>query len=370
MSGDRVTRRGLLAAAGTVLAGGLAGCETPTGTGGSQSDPVESPEIDGLPTGSGEGNAYTTVYAETVESVVLISTTSPSGQGQGSGFVFRDASRTGGKHYLVTNEHVVRGADEIEIQYSREDWRTGAVTGADYYSDLAVVEVEDPPEYAEALPLVEREPPIGTRIVAIGSPFGLEKSLTSGIISGTNRSMPANYSTTGGFSIPDAVQTDAALNPGNSGGPLLTLSGRVVGVVRAGQGDNIGFGISAAITRRVATSLVENGDYEHSYMGVGVSPVTPAVAETNDLDTTRGVFVGSVSGGGDSGESGPSEGILQEGDVVTALGETTVDTRNDFSTFLALETSPGDTIEVTVRRDGEERTFDLTLGTRPPPSPP
>jgi len=369
MDGREVTRRGLLTAAGTALAGGIAGCETPVGS------RAGTPGTNGTADRLGEANAYTEVYDRTVDSVVLIRAIGPR-TGQGSGFVFRDPDgEPGGRQYLLTNEHVVGGADSLEILYSGEDWRTGEIVGTDYYSDLAVVEVADPPEYATPIPLVEEEPPIGTRIVAIGNPFGLEETLSAGIISGTNRSMDVNYQRPGGFSIPDAVQTDAALNPGNSGGPMLTLDGRVVGVVRAGRGDNVGFGISAALARRAGTALIEKGEYEHAYMGVGLSPVSPMIAEANELDTTRGVIVTSVR------EDGPSDGILQGssqeqqdglpvpvgGDVITALDGTNVDTLNDLSTFLALETSPGDTIPVTVIRDGEEQTVDLTLGSRPEP---
>jgi S1-C subfamily serine protease len=379
MRDNRITRRGVLVAAGAALAGGIAGCQAPVGSRAGTpgtADPVGGPgEIDGVPTGTGAGNAYTQVYRETVDSVVVIQAISEQGSGQGSGFVLRDAD-TGGNHYLLTNEHVVGGADEIEVLYSREDWRTGDITGADYYSDLAVVEVEDPPDYATPLSLVESEPPIGTRIVAIGNPFGLEKSISTGIISGTNRSMDVNYSRPGGFSIPDAVQTDAALNPGNSGGPMLTLGGEVVGVVRAGRGDNIGFGISAALSRRVGTAIIEDGEYEHSYMGVRLSPVSPTIADANDIDTTRGVIVTSVR------DEGPSDGVLRGsdegqqdgipvpvgGDVIVALDGTEVATLNDLSTFLALETLPGDTIAVTVIRDGSRTEVDLTLGTRPEPS--
>jgi S1-C subfamily serine protease len=354
----------LLAAAGTALAVGIAGCEAPAGSRGETG-------------GSGEGNAYTQVYRETVESVVLIRAIGSQRSGQGSGFVLRnpDDTQSGGKHYLLTNEHVAGGADEIEVLYSREDWRTGEITATDYYSDLAVVAVEDPPDYATPLSLIDQEPPVGTRIVAIGNPFGLDKSISAGIISGTNRSMQVNYNRPGGFSIPDAVQTDAALNPGNSGGPMLTLDGEVVGVVRAGRGDNIGFGISAALSRRVATSLIEDGEYEHSYMGVGLSSVSPTIADANDLDTTQGVIVTSVRG------DGPSDGVLQGssegqqngvpvpigGDVITAIDGVDVATLNELSTFLALNTSPDDTISMTVIQDGEEQTVDLTLGTRPPP---
>jgi len=379
----RLSRRQLLATAGTALAGATAGCSTsifggagsegpgsadPGGADpveGTLADPTESP----VPTPAEGGTAVTEVYRETVGSVVLIRASTPQGRGQGSGFVFRS------RNYLLTNQHVVEGATELEVRYSRGDWRTGEIVGTDYYSDLAVVEVGDPPEYATPLPLVETEPPIGTRIVAIGNPFGLEKTVSEGVISGTNRSMDVNYQRPGGFSIPDAVQTDAALNPGNSGGPLLTLGGKVVGVVRAGRGDNIGFGISAALSRRVGTALIEDGEYDHAYMGVGLSSVSPTIADANDLDTTRGVIVTSVR------EGGPSAGVLQGsdveerdgvqvpvgGDVIVALDGTRVDTLDDLSAFLALETSPGDTIATRVIRDGSRQQVDLTLGERPEP---
>jgi S1-C subfamily serine protease len=366
MSKKEFGRRRLLAAAGTVLAGGIAGCEAPSSNGPSRG--LE--EAGAVSTVSGEGNAYTAVYQQTVDSVVLIRRTGPQG-GQGSGFVFSNPEGAGGgTQYLLTNEHVVSDADGLEVLYSAEDWRTGEVLATDYYSDLAVIEVTDPPDYATQLPLVEEEPPIGTEIVAIGNPFGLEETISSGIISGTNRSMDVDYNTRGGFSIPDAIQTDAALNPGNSGGPLLSLNGSVVGVVRAGRGDNIGFGISAALTRRVATALIEQGEFKHSYMGVGLASVSPTIAEANDLDTTRGVMVSTVR------DNGPSDGVLEgsdegeqdgvpvpvNGDVITALDGTEITTLNDLSTFLALRTSPGDTVAVTVIRDGSRTDVDLTLG--------
>jgi S1-C subfamily serine protease len=370
MPGDRFTRRRVLATAGTAIAGGIAGCVNM----GASTEP-EDPENAASPaeataTLAEDAGPYTRVYRETVGSVVLIRAFTDMGGGQGSGFVYRS------QNYVVTNQHVVEGATELEVRYSRGEWRTAEVVGTDYYSDLAVLEVEDPPGYADPLPLVESEPPIGTEIVAIGNPFGLEKTMSAGIVSGTNRSIEVNTASQGGFSIPDAIQTDAALNPGNSGGPLLTLDGQVVGVVRSGGGENIGFGISAALTRRVATALIEDGTYEHSYMGVGLRTVSTTIAEANDLEDPRGVIVVEAFDGG------PSDGVLQGsraqevdgvpvpvgGDVIVALDGTRVDTLNDLSTFLALQTSPGDTITVTVVRDGERQDVDLTLAGRPDPS--
>lgn len=374
MPGDRLTRRRLLAAAGTAIAGGFTGCVNigastePARTESEASGNVES-SAEGTATPAEDASPYTRVYRRTVDSVVLIRAFTRMGSGQGSGFVYRS------HNYVVTNQHVIEDATKVEVRYSQGNWRTAEIVGTDYYSDLAVLEVENPPNYAEPLPLVEREPPIGTEIVAIGNPFGLEKTMSAGIVSGTNRSIQVNTANRGGFSIPDAIQTDAALNPGNSGGPLLTLDGRVVGVVRSGGGENIGFGISAALTRRVASALIEDGGYEHSYMGVSLSTVSTTIAEANDLDEPRGVIVSQVLDGS------PSDGVLQGseaeqydgvpvpvgGDVIVALNGTRIDTLNDLSTFLALQTAAGDTITVTVIRDSERREVDLTLGDRPEP---
>jgi len=379
MSGDRLTRRRLLGAVGTAMAGGVAGCTNRERIGASTSEDGSVPAND-EPTltegGSSAGDTptsdpsrYTRVYQDTVDSVVLIRAFTAFGAGSGSGFAYRSDG------LIVTNQHVVEGATKLEVRYSQGDWRTAEMVGTDYYSDLAVLRVEDPPGYVDPLPLVGTEPPIGTEIVAIGNPFGLEKSMSAGIITGTNRSIEVNNQRQGGFSIPDAIQTDAALNPGNSGGPLLTLDGRVIGVVRSGGGDNVGFGISAALTRRVADALIGDGEYEHSYMGVSLTSVSPTIAEANDLEEVRGVMIVQVLDGG------PSEGVLEGsrseevdgvpvpvgGDIIVAMEGARIDTRNELSTFLALETAPGDTISVTVIRDGERQGVDLTLGDRPEP---
>jgi S1-C subfamily serine protease len=194
--------------------------------------------------------------------------------------------------------------------------------------------------------------------------------VTAGIVSGVDRTLPAPND----FSIPDAIQTDAPVNPGNSGGPLVDLDGTVVGVVNSGGGDNVGFAVSAALTRRVVPSLVDDGSYEHSYMGIRLRPVGPLLARANDVD--RGVYVDSVVPDGPSrgvfeGSTGETtiEGVTVPtgGDVIVAMEDTPIPQRQALSAFLALETRPGDTIAVTVLRDGAEQTVDLTLGSRPDP---
>jgi S1-C subfamily serine protease len=380
---DRRSRRWFLGAVATAAAAGLAGCSSaPTATDG---DPDTDAAGDGDGDAGSDGGAgvgdggsggfetvadvnespYTEVYRQTIDSVVLVRVTSAGGGGQGSGFVWDD-------RHVVTNQHVVEGAENIDVRFSDGDWRTGTVVGTDVYSDLAVVRVDDKPGYATPLELVPEEPPIGTRVVALGNPFGLGGSVSEGIVSGVDRSLPAPNN----FNIPDAIQTDAAVNPGNSGGPLVTLRGRVVGVINSGGGDNIGFAISAALMERVIPSLIGTGDYEHAYMGVRLLGVTPAIAEAMDLDEVGGVHITQVRPGG------PSDGVLRGatdtafvngqsvdvgGDVVVRMGDRAIETTNDLSTFLALETSPGDTIPVEVIRDGERANVRLTLGSRPDP---
>jgi serine protease Do len=357
MSSERTTRRRYLGALGATLAASLAGCSGVLGGQNTTNEPSTTTAGAATPGNATDtANAsqssqspYTEVYRDTIGSVVLIRVTGQSGRGgQGSGFVFR------GNH-IVTNAHVVSDASEVQVRFSQGEWRTASVVGTDPSSDLAVIEVQNPPQYASALSLVESEPAIGTEAVAIGNPFGLEGSVTSGLVSGLNRSIPAPN----GYTIPDAIQTGAPVNPGNSGGPLVDLDGRVIGVISSGGGDNLAFAISAALVKRVVPALIENGEYEHAYMGIGLRTVTPDIAEQVGLDRARGVLVTDVR------PNGPSDGALRQGDVIVGLGGESIDSRQQLSSYLALQASPGDTVEVTVLRDGSRQTLSLTLGSRP-----
>ncbi|MFT4921408.1 MAG: serine protease Do [Haloarculaceae archaeon] len=387
MEEQPLTRRRLLGAVGTALAGGIAGCsfgQSPESTASGTSTPTSGPDS---PSTSGGSQAqtqdgdtgtrrldddaaqsdspYTGVYEQVVDSVVAVRVEQFGSSARGTAWVY-------GEDHLVTNQHVVADSDSVSVWFDDDGWREATVVGTDVYSDLAALKVSEMPPDATPLPLVERDPPIGTQVLAIGNPFGLTGSLSSGVVSGRNRTLPAAND----FSIPDAVQTDAAVNPGNSGGPLVDLDGNVVGVINSGGGDNIGFAISAAMVRRVVPELIENGEYEHSYMGVSLTEVTPRIVEANDLPVSRGVYIDDIL------EGGPSEGVLEGstdsqfidgqtvptgGDVVVRMGQTEIRTTQTLSTFLALETSPGDTIEIGVVRDGQRETVQLTLGSRPEP---
>lgn len=393
MNDDPWSRRRLLGAVGSVLMGASAGCtisspgrstQTPSATpGGGTANPESGSDTGGRTVNSVEPDAetgnrelrdetaeatseVTEVYRDVVESVAAVRADSPGERAaSGTAWVYDDGT-------LVTNEHVVSGAESVSVWFEATGWLEARVVGTDVYSDLAVVEADEMPESARPLRLSQREPPIGTQVVAVGNPFGLTGSISTGVVSGRNRALPAPN----GFSIPDAVQTDAPVNPGNSGGPLVSMDGTVVGVINSGGGDNIGFAISAAMVRRVVPAIRSTGNYDHTYMGVSIQEVTPRLATANDLQIARGLYVHEVIDGG------PADGVLQGttgieqiegqevrtgGDVLVEMGQTDISTQQTLSTFLALETSPGDTVEVTVLRDGRREQLLLELGTRPDP---
>jgi len=350
MSDHGPSRRRFLQAGALALTAGLAGCG---------SSPPTAQEGDGGSATTTGPSPYTRVYRETIDSVLLVETD----QGSGTGWVYDET-------HVVSNAHVVGEATAVDLRTRDGSWYTGEVVGTDRNSDLAVIEAESLPDAATPLSLAETPATIGQEVVAIGNPFDLDGSVTTGVVSGTDRSIPAPT----GFSIPDAIQTDAAVNPGNSGGPLMALDGRVVAIINSGGGDNIAFGISAALARRVLPALIETGSFEHSFLGVSVATVTPAVAEANGLAEPRGLLVVSIA------PDGPVDGVLQPsedaetvdggrvpvgGDVLLAIDGTQTGTTEALGSYLALETRPGDTVSLTILRDGEERTVEVELGTRP-----
>ncbi|MFB6309242.1 MAG: S1C family serine protease [Haloarculaceae archaeon] len=374
---DDPSRRRFLGTLAATIGASVAGCRAPSTVG--TSDATDSAASTGANSSSADRDAdatsagasqpvrepFVSAYRETAPSVATVRVYTDDGVGSGSAFAYDD-------RHLVTNEHVVAGANDVAVRFENTGWRDVQVVAADVYSDLAVLRVPRQPDSATPLSLVDQDPAVGTRVIAIGNPFGYAGSVSAGIVSGLDRTLPA----ANGFSIPDAIQTDAAVNPGNSGGPLVNLDGEVVGVINSGGGDNIGFAISAPLVQRVVPELIRDGDYDHPYMGVRLRNVSPLVAEANGLDGGRGVYIHQVVDGG------PSDGVLQGsdgtrtvegvsvdtgGDVVVRMGGTPIPTTQALSSFLALETSPGDTIDVTVVRDGSRQTVELTLGRRPEP---
>ncbi|SNR32485.1 S1C family serine protease [Halorubrum vacuolatum] len=374
------TRRGFLGLGGAAITA-LAGCLAPTGDGGrlgvdAANEPPEPTDPARVEVDSAID--YGEVYEAVSPSVARIQIYVEEGAGgffggdeggeagQGSGFRYTD-------DMLVTNDHVLAEPDAIRVQTAEGTWLDAEVVGRDPFSDLAVIQT-DGSLPGGPLPVAESIPPVGTDVLVVGSPLGLSGSATQGIISGTNRTIPGEVTEAGQFSIADAIQTDAALNPGNSGGPIVTLDGNVVGVATATQGENIGFGVSAALLNRVVPELIETGEFEHSHMGVSIVEVDPLLAEANDLPEMRGVYIVDVDGTGPSADllRGDDEEVVVEGapvptggDTIAALDGEEIATTDDLSRYLALETDPGDDLAVTVWRDGEEETVDVELGVRP-----
>lgn len=362
MSRETSSRRQFLKLGSIALTTGLAGCSSALS--GDDADPAQSsppPSTDsqeGAPEAQNSGSDYTQVYQETIPSVVFVKTN----QGQGTGFLYDE-------EHIVTNAHVVGRASSTQLRFHEGTWTEGAVQGTDAHSDLAVISANTVPEQSMPLSFIESTPAIGQEVLAIGNPYNLNGTVTSGIISGLDRLIPSPA----GYQIPDAFQTDAAVNPGNSGGPLMSLDGDVIGVVNSKRGDNIAFGISAALTQRVVPQLIETGNYEHAYMGVSLEKVTPTVARANDLTDPRGLLVVQTMRGG------PADGVLQAstiefvdgsrmpvgGDVILTVEGTKMESFEDLASYLALQTQPSDTIEVTILREGTEQTVELTLMSRP-----
>lgn len=329
------------------------------------SAPASAPTESTATAQTGHQCDYAQLYNGTIDSVVLVQV----GDGLGSGFVYDVADDD--DTYVVTNQHVVNQSSEVLVKFSRGETVSGTVVGRDALSDLAVIRVEEPPEYASPLSLNQDRPVPGQPVAALGSPYGLQSTITSGIVSGTNRSIPTRF----GYAIPNTIQTDAPINPGNSGGPLVECpGGEVIGVNRAGGGDNIGFAVPASIVERVVPALIEDGEYEHAFLGVRTVEVTDPVAAANDLNTSEGLLVVRTVQGT------PASGVLQGsrayttvsgvripvgGDVIVAIENRSVETPGDLSRFLALQAAPGETVEITVLRDGEQQTVNVTLVERP-----
>ena len=298
-------------------------------------------------------------------------------QGQGSGFVW---SADG---YIVTNHHVVAGADRVTVIFP-DGWEVDAeVLGTDPDSDLAVLKIDVPEGGLTALELGDSaELRVGQLTLAIGAPFGQDFTMTRGIVSALGRTIPSAGSP---FSNPEVVQTDAPINPGNSGGPLLDREGRLIGinsqiVSRSGSSAGIGFAVPVNTAKRVVPELIANGKYEYAYLGIQGGDLRPRVAEANGLDRgTRGVIVGPVVEDGPAANAGivpnletveiNGEKFPTGGDVITSVNGSTVETMADLLVYLTNNARPGDKVTLgLIRGDGELASVEVTLAHRPEPT--
>lgn len=278
--------------------------------------------------------------------------------GLGSGVIYR---RDG---YIVTNNHVVQGASEVNIAFADGSTERGEVVGADSSTDLAVVRVNrnDLPaaKFAENDDLIP-----GQLAVAIGSPSGYQSTITSGVISGLNREIPDALAR-GERSLVDLIQTDASISPGNSGGALVDRDGEVVGINVAylppaeTGAENIGFAIPSDTAISVADQLIETGQATQPFLGINLGDVTPEIAEQFDLGVESGVIVTEVQPGYAAAEAG-----VQPEDIITAIDDTKVADSGDLLGALRGGYKPGDTAQLTIVRGGNEQQLDVTLDESP-----
>ena len=303
---------------------------------------------------------------------------SPFGQGLGSGFVWDEQGN------IITNNHVIAGADEIEVTFADGTVVPAELIGADPDSDLAVIHVDLPSQQLIPVEVADsNQLRVGQLAIAIGNPFGLDGTMTVGIISALGRSLPAsdNLSTGPVYRIPDVIQTDAPINPGNSGGVLLNDRGQVIGVtaaiespVRANAG--IGFVIPTAIVSRVVPQLISEGFYAHPYLGISGVSLYPDLAEAMKLEPQqKGALVGDVVADGPAdkaGISGSSQQVTIDGfdiqvggDVITAIDDQIINNMDDLIAFLSANTEVGQSVTLTVLRDGEEQQIEVNLEARP-----
>jgi len=301
-------------------------------------------------------------------------------QGQGSGFVFDT------KGHIVTNNHVVADANKVEVTFFDGTTVEAKVIGTDPDSDLSVIEVNVSAESLRPVAWGDSDQlKVGQRAIAIGNPFGLDGTLTTGIISALGRSLPTE---TGAFRIPEIIQTDAAINPGNSGGPLLNSKGEVIGVNTAivpnrgsGFGSErsflgVGFAVPSNLVKRVVPSLIEKGVYQHPWIGFSGNSVTPEIADAMELPEVTGALVVQVISGSpadDAGLRGGTREIVFDngldttigGDIIIAVDDEEVKVFDDLISFLSRRGEVGKTVTLTIIRDGKEQTLELTLGPRP-----
>lgn len=325
-----------------------------------------------------EDAVLTDLYNRINPSVVNIITYMNDGRlltasGQGSGFLY-DLDG-----HIVTNSHVVHGSDAVEVVFSNGETISAEIVGQDLHSDLAVIKAESLPAGVQALTLADFNTiAVGQTVVAIGNPFGLGGTLTRGIVSALGRNIPALTS----FSIPQAIQTDAPINPGNSGGPLLNLNGEVIGVNAQIETDGtsrtnsgIGFAIPVSIVKKVVPELIENGEYIWGWLGVRGGNVNPPLVKAMKLSQNTGAYIAEVIDGGPSDKAG-LRGASQEttidgrviqigGDVIIAVDGQPVNTFDDLLIYIALNTTPGQTVQLTILRNNETRQVEVTLEPRP-----
>jgi S1-C subfamily serine protease len=289
-------------------------------------------------------------------------------EGTGSGFV---VDTTG---HIVTNNHVIEGATSIEVTFSDETTVPAEVIGTDPFNDLALLMPASlPPTVAPLEMASSAELQVGQRAIAIGNPFGLEQTLTTGVISALGRPLQLDE----GRFVFNVIQTDAAINPGNSGGPLLDSRGRLIGVNTAirREAEGIGFDVPVATLKRVMAALIEKGTYPHPWLGLLGYSVAPSLAKALDLPVEEGVLIAQLYRDGPAADAGVlganrqaiigNQRVLIGGDIILAVNDQPIDGWLSYLEFIELQTNVGDVVSLTLLREGQEITIELPAGAQP-----
>ncbi len=309
---------------------------------------------------SAQAQVVNNVYTRVAPAVVRIETS----QGLGSGFVIDMQG------HIITNNHVVEGAQggQVLVAFTGLFETVGQVVGTDADSDIAVVKVDSLPQGVQPVELGDSSQLIvGQTTIAIGNPLAQDRTVTTGIVSALGRTIDEQQQRQqqqGGYSIGGAIQTDAAINPGNSGGPLLNIRGQVIGMNTAilsqsGTSSGIGFAIPANLIKKVAPAIIQQGNYQHPYLGVGLQQVTTLAAQQNNLPSA-GVLIRPAQGGP------VAQAGLNSAAIMTAINGQQVTSPDDVISYLELNTQPGDTVTLSiVEGNGQKRDLQVQLGARP-----
>jgi S1-C subfamily serine protease len=332
----------------------------------------------------GENASLAPLYAEVKDSVVVIRGLTVQydvfrrayySQVQGSGFIYEYE----GQMVVVTNYHVVESVLNITVTFINGNSYEATVLGSDPYADLAVLSTNASQSEYKPLEIVSSSTlQVGDAVIAVGGPYGLAGSMTTGIVSALGRTITDE---TSNYPIANVIQMSAPINPGNSGGPLLNYEGQVVGVTTAIVSDSqgLGFAIPSSAILREIKSLVTEGTYnQHPWIGASGTDMTYEIAKAMNVNETYGWLIAQVTSGGPADAAGLKGGtqqvtvegqpIIIGGDIVIALSGTRITGMDDLSTFLEEYTLPGQTIDVTIIRNGQDMTVQLKLGTRPSPA--
>jgi S1-C subfamily serine protease len=320
--------------------------------------------------GADLGQTVHRIYQREGRSVYFVQSQGAQGAGTGTAWLFD------GDGHLVTNEHVISGGTDIALRVGESDLVPATIVGEDASTDLAVLKV-DPKALDGGDPLglgEDSEVFVGQPVVAIGNPFGLVGTVTTGIVSAKSRVLEAPN----GFPITNAIQTDAAINPGNSGGPLVDLDGKVIGVNSqiatggAGQSAGIGFAVPVDTVRQVARQLIEHGRVDRAYLGVSTVAVTPELAQRLGLSAQSGALIMEVATGGPAAQAGLRGGgsdartgaLVAGGDVITQIDGQKIAGPNDVAQAIGAKRS-GQAAQVTYERGGSEHTVQVNLTAQP-----